>query len=43
MTQLQFNLNMDHLKDSVMNSNIDTVIKASIVLVLNECYGKRTR
>ena len=36
MTQLQFNLNMDILKDSVMNSNIDAVIKSTIVLVLNE-------
>ncbi|MEH7307869.1 IS256 family transposase [Neobacillus drentensis] len=35
MTQLQFNLNIDDLKDSVMNSDIDAVIKASIVLVLN--------
>jgi putative transposase len=35
MTQIQFNLNIDDLKDSVMNSNIDAVIKASIVLVLN--------
>ena len=35
MTQLQFNLNVDLLKDSVINSNIDTVMKASIVLVLN--------
>ncbi|WP_153124556.1 IS256 family transposase [Peribacillus tepidiphilus] len=36
MTQLQFNLNMDLLKDSVMNSNIDAVVKSTIVLVLNE-------
>lgn len=36
MTQLHFNLNLDHLKDSVMNSNIDTVVKSTIVLVLNE-------
>jgi putative transposase len=35
MTQIQFNLNIDDLKDSVMNSDIDAVIKASIVLVLN--------
>jgi len=36
LTQLQFNLNIDILKDSVMNSNIDAVIKSTIVLVLNE-------
>lgn len=36
MTQLQFNLNVDHLKESVMNSNIETVVKSTIVLVLNE-------
>lgn len=36
MTQIQFNLNIDLLKDSVMNSNINAVVKASIVLILNE-------
>ncbi|MGE7274915.1 transposase, partial [Brevibacillus panacihumi] len=36
MTQLQFNLNIDHLKESVMSSNIETVVKSTIVLVLNE-------
>jgi len=40
MTQLQFNLNMDVLKESVMNSNIDMVIKSAIVLVLNEFMEK---
>ena len=40
MTQLQFNLNIDNLKDSVMNSDIDAVIKASIVLVLNSVMEK---
>jgi putative transposase len=40
MTQLQFNLNLDILKESVMDSNIDSVIKASIVLVLNEFMEK---
>ncbi|WP_449623205.1 IS256 family transposase [Robertmurraya sp. Marseille-Q9965] len=40
MTQLQFNLNLDHLKESVMNSDIDSVIKASIVLVLNSVMEK---
>jgi putative transposase len=40
MTQFQFNLNLDHLKESVMNSDIDAVIKASIVLVLNSVMEK---
>ena len=40
MTQLQFNLDMELLKDSVMNSNIDAVIKSAIVLVLNEFMEK---
>ncbi|MBG9455667.1 transposase [Lysinibacillus sphaericus] len=40
MTQLQFNLDMDLLKDSIINSNIDAVIKSAIVLVLNEFMEK---
>jgi putative transposase len=36
MTQLQFNLDLDLLKESVINSNLDLVIKSAIVLVLNE-------
>jgi putative transposase len=40
MTQLQFSLDLDILKDSVMNSNLDTVVKSSIVLVLNEFMEK---
>src|SRR5690606_6329124 len=40
LTQIQFNLNLDHLKESVMNSDIDAVIKASIVLVLNSVMEK---
>ena len=40
MTQLQFNLDMNVLKDSVINSNIDAVIKSAIVLVLNEFMEK---
>jgi putative transposase len=40
MTHVQFNLNIDDLKDSVMNSEIDAVIKASIVLVLNSVMEK---
>ncbi|GAB3070166.1 IS256 family transposase [Virgibacillus ainsalahensis] len=40
MTQLQFNLDMDFLKESLMNSNIDNVVKSTIVLVLNEYMEK---
>lgn len=40
MTQLQFTLDMESLKDSVMNSNIDTVVKSAIVLILNEFMEK---
>lgn len=40
MTQLQFNLNIDHLKDTIMNSNLDAVVKSTIVLVLNEFMEK---
>ncbi|MDR4887166.1 IS256 family transposase [Fredinandcohnia sp. QZ13] len=40
MTQIQFNLDLDLLKESVMNSDIDSVIKASIVLVLNSVMEK---
>jgi putative transposase len=40
MTQIQFNLDIDLLKESVMNSDINSVIKASIVLVLNSVMEK---
>ncbi|WP_035668870.1 IS256 family transposase, partial [Halalkalibacter akibai] len=40
MTQLQFSLDLDVLKESVMNSNIEAVVKSSIVLVLNEFMEK---
>lgn len=40
MTQLHFTLNPDRLKDAVMNSNIETVVKSTIVLVLNEFMEK---
>lgn len=40
MTQFQFTLDIDLLKESVMNSNIDAVVKSSIVLVLNEFMEK---
>lgn len=42
MTQLQFNLDLDSLKEAVMNSNIETVVRSAIVLVLNE-YMERER
>lgn len=40
LTQLKFTLDMDVLKDSVMNSNIEAVVKSTIVLVLNEYMEK---
>lgn len=40
MTQIQFTLNMDKLKDSIMNSNIEAVTKSTIVLILNEYMEK---
>jgi hypothetical protein len=43
MTQLQFSLDMEILKDSVMNSNIDNVIKSAVVLVLNEYMEKERK
>ncbi|UXH43850.1 IS256 family transposase [Rossellomorea vietnamensis] len=42
MTQLQFNLDLDSLKEAVINSNIETVVRSAIVLVLNE-YMERER
>jgi putative transposase len=35
LTQVQFILNIDDLKDCIMNSYLDTVVKASMVLILN--------
>ncbi|MFZ7946952.1 IS256 family transposase [Neobacillus sp. 19] len=40
MTQVQFNLNMDVLKEAIVNSNLDMVIKSAVVLVLNEFMEK---
>lgn len=40
MTHLQFNLDVNVLKESVMNSNLDLVLKSSIVLILNEFMEK---
>lgn len=35
MTHLNFSVDMDLLKDSVLNSNMEAVVKSSVVLVLN--------
>lgn len=40
MTQLQFNLNLDVLKEAIVSSNLDMVIKSAVVLVLNEFMEK---
>jgi transposase-like protein len=40
MTQLNLTLNIDDLKDKVSNSDLDAVVKASLVLVLNEFMEK---
>jgi len=40
MTQLQFTLDINLLKESVINSNMEAVMKSSIVLVLNELMEK---
>ncbi|MBG9546290.1 IS256 family transposase [Cytobacillus firmus] len=40
MTQIQFNLNIDVLKEAIVNSNLDMVIKSAVVLVLNEFMEK---
>lgn len=42
MTQLKFNLNIDDLKECIMESGLDHVIKSSVILVLNE-YMKKER
>ena len=40
MTQFNFTLNLESLKEEVMNSGLDAVIKSSLVLVLNEYMEK---
>jgi putative transposase len=40
LTQLQFNLNIEDLKESIINSDLDAVVKASVVLVLNSVMEK---
>lgn len=36
MTQLQFNLDLDKLKDGVMNSDLNDVMKSMIVVIFNQ-------
>src|SRR5699024_10141192 len=36
MTQLQFNLNFDEIKEMLIQSNLDDVLKSTMVLILNE-------
>lgn len=40
MTQLNLTLNIDDLKDKVANSNLDALVKASLVLIFNEFMEK---
>lgn len=40
MTQIQFNVNFDELKDALINSNLEATIKSTIVLILNEYMEK---
>lgn len=40
MTQIQFNLDIEDLKDYIMNSDLNAVVKASLVLVLNSVMEK---
>lgn len=40
MTQLQFNLDLDLLKEAVISSDMETVVKSAIVLVLNDYMEK---
>lgn len=40
MTQLQFNLNLEEIKDVLVKSNIDEFAKASLVIILNDYMQK---
>jgi len=40
MTQINLTLNLDNLKDQVLNSDLDSVLKSTLVLVLNEFMEK---
>ncbi|WP_411953968.1 IS256 family transposase [Alkalibacillus sp. S2W] len=37
MTQLKFSANIEDLKEKVMGSDLETMVKSTIVLILNEC------
>lgn len=36
MAHIQFNLNFDELKEKILTSNLDNILKSTMVLVLNE-------
>lgn len=36
MTQIQFTLNFDELKEQILTSNLDDILKSTMVLILNE-------
>lgn len=40
MTQVNFSLNIDELKEKVMDSKLDDVLKSALVMVLNEIMLK---
>ncbi|MFC4410577.1 transposase, partial [Chungangia koreensis] len=40
MAQLNFTLNFDDLKDALMESNLNAVVKSAMVLILNEYMEK---
>lgn|SRR5690625_38075 len=42
MTQLQFTLNFEEIKESLMESSLDEVLKSTLVIILNE-YMKKER
>jgi len=42
MTQLQFNPDIEKIKENVVNSSLDDILKSTIVLVL-KIYETRTR
>src|SRR5699024_10564166 len=42
MTHLQFTLNFEELKADLMNTNIDEILKSTLIIILNE-YMKKER
>src|SRR5690625_2185419 len=40
MTQIQFNLNFDEIKDMLMESNLNDVLKLSLILIFNQFMEK---